>query len=71
MQMYLSGDVEGPPYDRTMRALADLIAVTPMLEERDLIKEISAHIAASNLYKALSKCRDLVKRDDALKLEAG
>ncbi len=71
MQMYLNGDAEGPSYDRTMRSLADLIAVTPMLEERDMIKEISAHIAASNIYKALSKCRDLVKRDDALKLEAG
>lgn len=71
MQMYLSGETEGPAYDRTMRALADLIAVTPIPEERDMIAEISAHVAASNLYKGLSKCRKLVQRDDACKLEAG
>lgn len=71
MQMYLTGETEGPAYDRTMRALADLIAVTPIPEERALITEVSAHVAASNLYKGLSKCRKLVQRDDALKLEAG
>ena len=71
MQMYLTGETEGPAYDRTMRALADLIAVTPIAEERALVTEISAHVAASNLYKGLSKCRKLVQQDDALKLEAG
>lgn len=71
MQMYLNGEPEGPAYDRTMRALADLVAVTPLMEERDMIKEISAHVSASNVYKALSKCRELVRRDDALNLEAG
>jgi len=71
MQMYLSGETEGPAYDRTMRALADLIAVTPIPEERKLLTEISAHVAASNLYKGLAKCRKLVQSDDALKLEAG
>lgn len=71
MQMYLTGEAEGPGYDRTMRALADLIAVTPMPAERELITEISGHIAASSLYKGLSKCRKLVQRDDELKLEAG
>lgn len=71
MQMYLTGEAEGPGYDRTMRSLADLIAVTPMPAERELITEISGHIAAGNLYKGLSKCRKLVQRDDGLKLEAG
>ena len=71
MQMYLSGETEGPAYDRTMRSLADLIAVTALPEDRKLLTEISAHIAASNLYKGLSKCRKLVQRDDAINLEAG
>lgn len=71
MQMYLTGETEGPAYDRAMRALADLIAVTPLKEEREAITEISAHVAASNLYKGLSQCRKLMQRDDALKLEAG
>lgn len=73
MQMYLSGETEGPAYDRTMRSLADLLAVTPMPAERALLSEISAHIAAGNLYKGLAKCRKLVKQEDVskLKLEAG
>lgn len=71
MQMYLTGETEGPAYDHTMRALADLIAVTPILEERQLIAEISAYVSSSRLYQALAKCRKLVQRDDALKLEAG
>lgn len=71
MQMYLTGEAEGPGYDRAMRALADLIAVTPMPAERELLTEISGHIAGGNLYKGLSKCRKLVQRDDDLKLEAG
>lgn len=71
MQMYLSGETEGPAYDRAMRGLADLLAVTPMPEEREMIAEISANVAAGNLYKGLSKCRKLVQRDDEIKLEAG
>lgn len=71
MQMYLTGETEGPAYDRVMRALADLIAVTPIPEERKLVAEISAYVASSNLYKGLSKCRKLVQQDDSLKLEAG
>ncbi len=70
MQMYLTGDVEGPAYDRTMRSLADLIAVSPIAEDRDYITEISAHIAAGNLYKGLAKCRKLVQQDDTLTQEA-
>lgn len=65
MQMYLTGETDGPPYDRAMRSLADLLAVTPALEARELITEISAHIAAGRLYKGLAKCRKLVQQDDA------
>ncbi|MEM7004929.1 MAG: flagellar biosynthesis repressor FlbT [Pseudomonadota bacterium] len=65
MQMYLLGENEGPAYDRTMRALADLLAVTPAADTRDTVTEISAAVSAGELYKALAKCRKLVQREDA------
>lgn len=70
MQMYLSGETEGPAYDRTMRGIADLLAVTQMPEDRQTLAEISELISAGNLYKGLTKCRKFVRNDDALKLEA-
>ncbi len=70
MQMYLSGEKEGPSYDRAMRAMADLLAVTQMPSDRELLAEMSELIAAGNLYKGLTKCRKFVRNNDALKLEA-
>ena len=69
MQMYLVGDTDGPPYDRTVRALADLLAVSPAPDVRDTISEISAHVSAGDLYKGLAKCRKLVQREDAADLD--
>lgn len=65
MQMYLLGESEGPAYDRTMRALADLVAVTPSTESREAITEISAAVSAGEHYKGLAKCRKLVQYEDA------
>ena len=70
MQMYLSGEKEGPSYDRAMRSMADLLAVTQMPADRELLAEMSELIAAGNLYKGLTKCRKFVRNNDALKLEA-
>lgn len=70
MQMYLSGESDGPAYDRAMRALADLLAVTQVPDDRERLTEVSEFIAAGNLYKGLTKCRQFVRNDDALKLEA-
>ncbi|MEO9971354.1 MAG: flagellar biosynthesis repressor FlbT [Hyphomonadaceae bacterium] len=70
MQMYLTGETEGPAYDRTMRSLADLLAVTQMPDDRQALAEVSELIAAGNLYKGLTKCRKFVRNDDAIKLEA-
>ena len=70
MQMYLSGETEGPSYDRAMRAMADLLAVTQMPADRELLAEMSELIAAGNLYKGLTKCRKFVRNNDAFKLEA-
>ncbi|MEL7480986.1 MAG: flagellar biosynthesis repressor FlbT [Pseudomonadota bacterium] len=64
MQMYLTGESDGPPYDRTMRALSDLLAVVPAIDARDLIAEISGHVSAGQLYKGLSKCRKLIQFED-------
>ncbi|MEM7662679.1 MAG: flagellar biosynthesis repressor FlbT [Pseudomonadota bacterium] len=69
MQMYLLGEHEGPAYDRTTRALADLLAVTPGADTRETITEISAAVAAGELYKGLAKCRKLVQREDANSLD--
>lgn len=69
MQMYLVGESEGPAYDRTVRALADLLAVTPSSEVRDIISEISAAVSAGELYKGLAKCRKLVQREDATSVD--
>lgn len=69
MQMYLSGETEGKPYDRTMRALADLLAIIPYADARAEIADISAHVSAGNLYKALSRCRKLVQHEDAAGLD--
>jgi len=70
MQMYLSGEKEGPAYDRAMRAMADLLAVTQLPADRKLLADMSELIAAGNLYKGLTKCRQFVRNNDALKLEA-
>jgi flagellar protein FlbT len=70
MQMYLSGEKEGPAYDRTMRAMADLLAVTQLPSDRKLLADMSELIAAGNLYKGLTKCRKFVRNNDELKLEA-
>ncbi len=70
MQMYLSGEKEGAAYDRAMRAMADLLAVTQLPDDRQLLADMSELIAAGNLYKGLTKCREFVRNNDALKLEA-
>lgn len=60
MQMYLTGEMEGPAYDRTALALASLIKAEtdPALRERAL--DISRDLASGALYRALTGCRKLV-----------
>ncbi|MEM0984721.1 MAG: flagellar biosynthesis repressor FlbT [Pseudomonadota bacterium] len=52
MQMYLLGESEGPQYDETCAALADLAPEQPALAVT-----LSREVACGNLYKALSRCR--------------
>ena len=60
MQMYLLGEVDGPPYAQAAEALAGLLAVCESEEDRDNVLEISADVASSDLYRALSRCRKLM-----------
>lgn len=60
MQMYLTGETEGPAYDRAARALANLIRSEGAYGQHVEIQTISRDIAAGQLYRALSQCRKLM-----------
>ena len=63
MQMSLLGEVDGPPYAQAAEAIAGLLAVCESDEDRENVLEISADVASSNLYRALSRCRKLMAAD--------
>lgn len=60
MQMYLLGEVDGPAYAQAAEAIAALLAACETEEDRQTVLEISADVASSNLYRALSRCRKLM-----------
>ena len=60
MQMYLLGEADGPAYAQTAEALAALLAACCDEDERTAVLDISADVACSNLYRALSRCRRLL-----------
>ena len=60
MQMYLTGETEGPAYDRTALALAALIKSEHDPEMRRRALDISRDVSAGALYRALTGCRKLV-----------
>lgn len=57
MQMYLLGEIDGPAYAQAAESMAALMATASSEEDRSLVLDISADVAATNLYRALSKCR--------------
>ena len=61
MQMYLLGQPSGPVFEAAMASLADLLRVTPDPTTRQKIVEISAAIAAGELYRALTGCRKIMR----------
>ncbi|MEQ8301562.1 MAG: flagellar biosynthesis repressor FlbT [Hyphomonas sp.] len=65
MQMYLLGETEGPAYTQTAEAVAALLAAGSSEEERASVLEISADVAAADLYRALSRCRKLMSAEAA------
>ena len=60
MQMYLLGESDGPAYSQTAETLAALLAASEDEEARTAVLDISADVACSNLYRALSRCRRLL-----------
>ena len=52
MQMYLTGESEGPGFDHACDALLDLAS-----HNGELALTLSREVASGNLYKALSSCR--------------
>ena len=65
MQMYVLGETEGPAYTQTAEAVAALLAAGSSEEERASVLEISADVAAADLYRALSRCRKLMSAEAA------
>jgi len=65
MQMYLLGETEGPAYTQTAEAVAALLAAGSSEDERASVLEISADVAAADLYRALSRCRKLMSAEAA------
>ena len=71
MQMYLTGDTSGAPYDTCISALADLMELATGQDERDEIMEITRFLACGQVYKALGACRKLVRRDPVKEARSG
>lgn len=69
MQMYLTGDTDGPLYDACISALADLMEKATDQQVRQDILGITRALAGGQVYKALGTCRKLVRHDPAT--EAG
>ena len=63
MQMYLTGDTEGPLYDTCIASLVDLMEETDAEEEREEVLSISRALAAGEVYRALGKCRKMIRQE--------
>ncbi|MEM1087340.1 MAG: flagellar biosynthesis repressor FlbT [Pseudomonadota bacterium] len=61
MQIYLTGDLEGPQYDDAIAALSELVATSrdEILTQRAV--EVSILLAEGSVYESLSKCRKMMK----------
>jgi flagellar protein FlbT len=57
MQMYLLGEIDGPQHAHAAEALVALMAASPNAESKAEVLEISADVAAGELYRALTRCR--------------
>ncbi|GGB62883.1 MULTISPECIES: flagellar biosynthesis repressor FlbT [Henriciella] len=59
MQMYLTGETDGPLYDACIVALANIVRDAPSDELCDEIMMISRFVASGQLYRAIGACRKL------------
>lgn len=65
MQMYLTGETEGALYDQAVTAIAAALGEAETEDMRDQLVDISATCAAGETYKALTRCRKLMKAAEA------
>ncbi|WP_340692295.1 flagellar biosynthesis repressor FlbT [Hyphomonas sp.] len=65
MQMYLLGEIDGSAYTQAAEAIATLLSTVAHEDERAGILEISADVAAADLYRALSRCRKMMTAETA------
>ncbi|MEL6828672.1 MAG: flagellar biosynthesis repressor FlbT [Pseudomonadota bacterium] len=63
MQLYLTGEIEGPYLDHASAALAEAISETDSDAWRAKLIDVSAALAAGETYKALSLSRKLLRED--------
>jgi flagellar protein FlbT len=61
MQMYLTGETEGPLYDQAVTAIAAAMGETQSEEHKQRLIDISSACAAGETYQALTRCRKLLK----------
>ena len=65
MQMYLTGETEGPLFDQAVSAIAAALSDTKNEDGRAHLVKISSACAAGETYQALSLCRKLLKAAEA------
>ena len=65
MQMYLLGEIDGSAYTQAAEAIATLLSTVAHEDERAAVLEISADVAAADLYRALSRCRKMMTTETA------
>jgi len=66
MQMYLTGSVDGRPFECARSALTSALTKTQTEAEDLALLEIARACTAREVYKALSLCRRLMKQINAL-----
>jgi flagellar biosynthesis repressor protein FlbT len=64
MQMYLLGESGGAAYTQVADTLGGLMADARHDEARAHVVEISADVAAGDLYRALTRCRKIVSASE-------
>ncbi len=65
MQMYLTGETEGPLYDQAVTAIAAALGETDNEEQKQHLIDVSSACAAGETYRALTRCRKLMKATEA------
>lgn len=65
MQMYLTGDRQGPVYDTSIAALADMMADMKDEDGRSAVLSITRAVAAGQTYRALGAFRKLGRAESA------